>query len=131
MTYPCMVVRNKSVWVVSDEILWWIRFGSINETLEIITYKKCLELQLLGQIIGAGELERSLCRDIDGHQLGQAAVKVAGVVGISHDEKDDGKKIKDALIPCQRTISTQKFKLLCEVTEYNLYYSLIITNNMV
>jgi hypothetical protein len=67
--------------------LWWTRFGSINKTLEIITYKKCLELQLLGQIIGAGELERSLCRDIDGHQVG-----LAGVVWISHDEKDDGKK---------------------------------------
>jgi hypothetical protein len=92
--------------------------------LEIITYKKCLELQLPRQIIGAGELERSLCRDIDGHQLGQAAVKVAGVVGISHDEKDDGKKIKDALIPCQRTISTQKLKLLGEVLRYDLYYSL-------
>jgi len=84
--YPCMVFRIKSVWVVSDEILWWIRFGSINEPLEIITYKKCLELQLPGPIIGAGELERSLCRDIDGHQVGQA-----GVVGINHDEKDDGK----------------------------------------
>ena len=83
-----------------------------------------MELQLLGQIIGAGELERSLCRDIDGHQLGQAAVKVAGVVGISHDEKDDGKKIKDALIPCQRTISTQKLKLLGEVLRYDLYYFL-------
>jgi hypothetical protein len=76
----------------SDEILWWTRFGSINETLEIITYKKCLKLQLPGQIIGAGELERSLCRDIDGHQVGQADVKVADVVGISHNEKDDGKK---------------------------------------
>jgi hypothetical protein len=92
--------------------------------LEIITYKKCLELQLPRQIIGAGELERSLCRDIDGHQLGQAGVKVAGVVGISHDEKDDGKKIKDALIPCQRTISTQKLKLLGEVLRYDLYYFL-------
>jgi len=76
----------------SDEILWWTRFGSINETLEIITYKKCLELQLPGQIIRVGELERSLCRGIDGHQVGQTGVKVAGVVGISHDEKDDGKK---------------------------------------
>ena len=61
-----------------------------------------MELQLPGQIIGAGELERSLYRDIDGHQVGQAGVKVAGVGLISHDEKDDGrkrKKIKDALIP--------------------------------
>jgi hypothetical protein len=60
--------------------------------LEIITYKKCLELQFSRQIIGASELERSLCRDIDGHQVGQAGVNMAGVVGISHDEKDDGKK---------------------------------------
>jgi hypothetical protein len=29
-----------------------------------------------------------------------------------------------ALIPCQRTISTQKFKLLGEVPGYDLYYSL-------
>jgi hypothetical protein len=29
-----------------------------------------------------------------------------------------------ALIPCQRTISTQKFKLLGEVLRYDLYYSL-------
>jgi hypothetical protein len=29
-----------------------------------------------------------------------------------------------ALIPCQRTNSTQKLKLLGEVLEYNLYYSL-------
>jgi hypothetical protein len=54
----------------------------------MIAYKKCLELQFPGQIIGAGELERSLCRDINGHQVGQAGVILAGVVGISHDEKD-------------------------------------------
>ena len=29
-----------------------------------------------------------------------------------------------ALIPCQRTISTQKLKLLGEVSKYDLYYSL-------
>jgi len=29
-----------------------------------------------------------------------------------------------ALIPCQRTISTQKLKLLGEVLRYDLYYSL-------
>jgi hypothetical protein len=32
-----------------------------------------------------------------------------------------------ALIPCQRTISTQKFKLLGEVPRYDLYYSLTKT----
>jgi len=52
-------------------------------------------LQLPGQIIGAGELERSLYRDIDGHQVGQAGVKVAGVGLISHDEKNDGRKRKN------------------------------------
>jgi len=52
------------------------------------TYKKSLELQFPGQIIGADELERSLCRDINGNQVGQAGVILAGVVGISHDEKD-------------------------------------------
>jgi len=46
-----------------------------------------LELQLPGQIIGAGELERSLCRDIDCHQVGQAGVRVAGGVLISHDDE--------------------------------------------
>ena len=35
-----------------------------------------------------------------------------------------------ALIPCQRIISTQKFKFLCEISWYNLYYSLTkIWNN--
>jgi hypothetical protein len=29
-----------------------------------------------------------------------------------------------ALIPCQRTISTQKVKLLGEISGYNLYYFL-------
>jgi hypothetical protein len=29
-----------------------------------------------------------------------------------------------ALIPCQRTISTQEFKLLDEILGYDLYYSL-------
>jgi hypothetical protein len=29
-----------------------------------------------------------------------------------------------ALIPCERTISTQKLKLLDEISEYDLYYSL-------
>jgi hypothetical protein len=53
-----------------------------------------LELQLPGQIIGAGELERSLCRDIDGHQVGQIGVKVAGAILINHDEKDDGRNKK-------------------------------------
>jgi len=28
-----------------------------------------------------------------------------------------------ALIPCQRTISTQKYKLLSKISIYNLYYS--------
>jgi hypothetical protein len=32
-----------------------------------------------------------------------------------------------ALISYQRTISTQKFKLLGKVLEYNLYYSLTLT----
>jgi hypothetical protein len=31
-----------------------------------------------------------------------------------------------ALIPCQRTISTQKLKLLGEVPKYDLYYSLTL-----
>jgi len=31
-----------------------------------------------------------------------------------------------ALIPCQRTISTQKLKLLGEVSGYDLYYSLTV-----
>jgi len=43
--------------------------------------------------------------------------------------KDDEIQTRDrlvikALIPCQRTISTKKLKLLGEVREYNLYYSL-------
>ena len=43
--------------------------------------------------------------------------------------KDGNIQIRDrlvikALIPCQRTISTQKFKLLGDVLGYNLYYSL-------
>jgi len=33
-----------------------------------------------------------------------------------------------ALIPCQRTISTQKLKLLGEVLRYDLYYSLTLDN---
>jgi hypothetical protein len=33
-----------------------------------------------------------------------------------------------ALIPCQRTISTQKLKLLGEVPGYDLYYSLTLFN---
>jgi hypothetical protein len=33
-----------------------------------------------------------------------------------------------ALIPCQRTISTQKLKLLGEVPRYDLYYSLTELN---
>jgi hypothetical protein len=76
----------------SDEILWWTRFGSINETLEIITYKKCLELQLPGQIIGVGELERSLCRDIDGHQVRQAGVKWLILLGSAIMRRMMGKK---------------------------------------
>ena len=42
--------------------------------------------------------------------------------------RDDEIRICDrliikALIPCQKNISTQKFKLLDEVLRYNLYYS--------
>jgi hypothetical protein len=33
------------------------------------------------------------------------------------------------LIPCQRTISTQKLKLLGKILKYNLYYSLTVLNN--
>ena len=44
--------------------------------------------------------------------------------------RDDEIRTRDhlvikALIPCQRTISTQKLKLFGEVLEYDLYYSLI------
>jgi hypothetical protein len=35
-----------------------------------------------------------------------------------------------ALIPCQRTISTQKFKLLGEAPRYDLYYSLTTNTNI-
>jgi hypothetical protein len=31
------------------------------------------------------------------------------------------------LIPCHKTISTQKFKLLSEISGYDLYYSLTIS----
>jgi hypothetical protein len=45
--------------------------------------------------------------------------------------RDDEIRIRDhlvikALIPCQRIISTQKFKLLGKISKYNLYYSLTI-----
>jgi hypothetical protein len=45
------------------------------------------------------------------------------------NKRDDEIQTRDrlvinVLIPCQRTISTQQFKLLSEVPGYDLYYSL-------
>ena len=36
--------------------------------------------------------------------------------------------VNQALIPCQRTNLTKKFKLLKKVSKYNLYYPLILFN---